>query len=145
MQDITPSFAEKLFRDTYFFSAPNFDISILYFFLDMQRHFTQGIRLYLFHRLRASFNLLKIILLSINLEFAYFFNISIYITCDTFHVLRILFRTLNTNTVGFYLIMQINRLFMTKRNFLPVQNIYLFTKSLPFCYSSVILQVIIIT
>ena len=123
MQDITPSFAEKLFRDTYFFSAPNFDISILYFFLDMQRQ----------------------ILLSINLEFAYFFNISIYITCDTFHILRILFRTLNTNTVGFYLIMQINRLFMTKRNFLPLQNIYLFTKSLPFCYSSVILQVIIIT
>ena len=89
--------------------------------------------------------ILKIILLSINLEFAYFFNISIYITCDTFHILRILFRTLNTNTVGFYLIMQINRLFMTKRNFLPVQNIYLLTKSLPFCYSSVILQVIIIT
>ena len=89
--------------------------------------------------------ILKIILLSINLEFAYFFNISIYITCDTFHILRILFRTLNTNTVGFYLIMQINRLFMTKRNFLPLQNIYLFTKSLPFCYSSVILQVIIIT
>ena len=91
------------------------------------------------------FSLICNVILSINLEFAYFFNISIYITCDTFHILRILFRTLNTNTVGFYLIMQINRLFMTKRNFLPVQNIYLLTKSLPFCYSSVILQVIIIT